>query len=348
MDATSVEINEETRGIGDYTFESCRDFKSITIPNSVTSIGKYAFRYCDSLKSVIIPDSVLSIEIGAFNQCEGLENITIGKGVTNIGYGAFDHCESLERVYISDIVAWCNIKHGENEYFYNSGSNPLYYADDFYLNGELVTDLVIPDSVTSIENYAFYGCCNIENVIIPASVTKIGKGAFCGRESRNGYEDILFVGCNSPESITIENPECEIFDSIDTISHTATIYGYSNSIAQAYAEKYNMEFVALDEPTQTTTVTTGPNETTNTTVSSDETSATTETTVTDPTEPSESSDGDANGDTIINVRDCAFIAKALANGVGDTLPESADFNKDGKINVRDAAAIAAALAKGEL
>lgn len=109
-----------------------------------------------------------------------------------------------------------------------------------------------------------------------------------------------------------------------------------------------------DEPAVTTTDKSTETETTETTVTStdvgSETSATEVTTSavttaisTTETEPSE---GDANGDGKLNVRDAAAIASALAKGLADTLKDIADFNKDGKVNVRDAAAIASYLAKG--
>ena len=109
-----------------------------------------------------------------------MTNINIPNNVTAIGDNAFEYCRSLKSVYITDIAKWCAIK------FSNYYSNPLCHAHNLYLNGELVTDLVIPDNVTSIGNYAFYGCSSLTSVTIGSRVTSIGDFAlkYCSRLSR--------------------------------------------------------------------------------------------------------------------------------------------------------------------
>ena len=203
---TSVTIPDSVTSIGSIAFYDCTSLTSVTIPGSVTSIGYSTFSGCTSLTSVTIPDSVTSIDDSAFKNCTSLTSVTIGNGVTSIGYGAFSNCFSLTSVYITDIAAWCNISFGD------SSSNPLRYAENLYLNNELVTDLIIPDGVTSIGDRAFYGCISLTSVTIPDSVTSIGYEAFyeCTSltsvtipDSVTKIGDYAFYDCTSLTSITI-------------------------------------------------------------------------------------------------------------------------------------------------
>ena len=170
----SVTIPNSVTSIGGSAFSNCSGLTSITIGNSVTSIGSYAFNGCSGLTSVTIPNSVTSIGYGAFWNCSGLTSVTIGNSVTSIGGEAFSGCSDLTSVNISNLDAWCKIS------FNNYNANPLYYAKHLFIGNEEVTNANIPNSVTSIEGYAFYNCSGLTSVTIPNSVTSIGSNAFGG------------------------------------------------------------------------------------------------------------------------------------------------------------------------
>ena len=164
-------IPSSVTSIGSSAFYDCSSLTSVVIPEGVTSISTSAFSNCSSLTSVVIPEGVTSIGSSAFSRCSSLTSVTIPSSVTSIGE-AFYYCKALKDVHISDVASWCKIR------FESYKSNPFCYARNFYLNGELVTDLIIPDGVTSIGYSAFYNCSSLTSVTIPSSVTSIGSYAF--------------------------------------------------------------------------------------------------------------------------------------------------------------------------
>ena len=219
---TSITIPNSVTSIGNRAFWYCSSLTSITIGNRVTSIGEGTFGNCSNLTSVTIPDSVTSIGSSAFFNCSSLTSITIGNSVASIGYSAFNSCSGLTSVYITDITAWYRIN------FNSDSSNPLYYAHNLYLKGDLITKLEIPSSVTSIGSEAFINCSSLTSITIPNSVTSIGSSAFSGCSSLtsitipNSVTSIgssAFSNCRSLTSITIP-------DSVTSIGYSA-FYGCS-------------------------------------------------------------------------------------------------------------------------
>ena len=175
---------------------------------NVTSIGERAF-WCSGLTSVTIPNSVTSIEILAFWHCSGLASVTIPNSVTSIEKEAFGYCENLEKVIVNDISAWYKIDFGDSD------SNPLRYAHHLYSDENTeIKNLVIPDDVTSIGDYAFTGCSGLTSVTIPNSVMSIGNHAFLACSGLtsvtipNSVTSIgwyAFAGCSGLTSVTIPN-----------------------------------------------------------------------------------------------------------------------------------------------
>ena len=169
---TSVYIPNSVTSIGTGAFRCCRSLTSVTIGNSVESIGDSAFEGCDGLASITIGNSVIGIGSGAFRSCKNLTSITIPNSVAYIGRSAFEDCDGLTSVHISDIAAWCRIN------FSNVFSNPLYFVQHLFLNGEEIKDLVLPNSVKRIGYHNFLYCRCLTSITIPSSVKFIGDTTF--------------------------------------------------------------------------------------------------------------------------------------------------------------------------
>ena len=193
------------------------EFLELEYFTGLTSIGDYAFRGCSGLTSVTIPESV-----------------------TSIGDNAFFNCDGLTSVHISDLTAWCKIA------FTNGSSNPLYYANHLYLNGEEITNLVIPEGVTSIGDYAFRGCSGLTSVTIPKSVTSIGGLAFqsCSLTSIIIPESVTSIGfrafsdCSCLTSVTIPN-------SVSNIGNNP--FGGCSSLTSVVVESDNTVYDSRDK-----------------------------------------------------------------------------------------------------
>ena len=216
----SVTIDNSVTSIGERAFSNCSSLASITIPNSVTSIGDYAFYKCSSLASVTIPDSVTSIGEFAFNKCSSLTSVTIGDSVTSIGDGAFSDCYRLDEFNgkFASADKRCLIVDGELKSFavgcelteYTIPNSVTSIGNYAFCICSSLTSVTIPDSVTSIGNYAFNDCSSLASVTIPDSVTSIGEFAFndCSSltsvsipDSVTSIGSYAFVDCSSLKSV---------------------------------------------------------------------------------------------------------------------------------------------------
>ncbi len=258
---TSITIKDGTLSISDYAFNGCKGLTSIEIPNSVASIGSFAFSRCSGLTSVTIPNSVTSIGGSAFSRCSGLTSITIPNSVTSIGRNAFFGCSGLTSITIPssvtsigesaflDCSGFASIRVEEGNAVYDSRNNCnaiVETVSNTILLGCKST--TIPNSVTSIDGYAFSGCSGLTSIEIPNSVTSIGGSAFSGcsgltsieiPNSVTSIDNWAFSDCSGLTSIEIPNSVtsigvrafsgCSSLTSITIPSSVTSIDGYAFS-----------------------------------------------------------------------------------------------------------------------
>ena len=157
--------------IGEYAFKGNPSLRSVDFPHSLVSIGYHAFSQCSALSSVVFPSTLTEIVDYAFFECRSLSSVVLPSSVKVIGRSAFAECGSLESVYYQgSLFDWCSLRCP----YIGIGNKKTLYID----GDPLIGDVIIPDGVPAIAEWAFAGCCGITSVRLPESVLSIGEGAF--------------------------------------------------------------------------------------------------------------------------------------------------------------------------
>ena len=212
----------------------------------------------DLIKSVVIDDGVTSIGAYAFYNCTELETVSLPESLKVIGRDSFSGCEAIQGVYLTDVTSWCDVK------FYDVSSNPLYYAENLYLNGEVVGNLYIPDVVKKVGELAFYNLDCITSVTFADSVTQIGDFSFYGCDKLNNIilghtveviGNYAFAECNAIEKISIPDSVTEIkqsaFYNCDFLNSVTIGNGVENIGNAAFEHCASLSDVILGDNLQT-------------------------------------------------------------------------------------------------
>ena len=214
-------VDYTVTGISENAF-NWTELLSVKIPNSVKVIDSGAFSYNSNLASVVIGDGVETIKAGAFRSCANMISIVLGNKVSTIGQNAFYGNSNLNQVYINDLKKWCQIDFGSLE------ANPLYYAHHLYLNKKEVKELVIPEDITTIKDYAFAGGSSIKSLTMGDNISSIGAYSFYQCSSLASLELASSItsikACAFYECTDLE--ELQLPDGIESISGSC-FYGCS-------------------------------------------------------------------------------------------------------------------------
>lgn len=274
---TRVIIHEGVTSVSTKAFVSCESLEYAFIPSSMKDID--GFTACSSLKSINLPEGLETIGIQAFCDCDSQKTVTIPSSVNSIGFGAFEWCDSLTEIKVKSNNAYFTDINGvlynkdktkilqypkaKTQTSYIIPSSVTTVGRDAFEECENLKSIILPEKLTSIEESAF-SSSGIKTIEMPAGVTTISRSAFNSSFIESivlpnnivKIDEMAFRNCKNLKKIFIQNPQCEIDDSFGTICSNLAfenayrqfdgiIYGYENSTAHAYAQKYEYPFSAF-------------------------------------------------------------------------------------------------------
>jgi len=245
---TSAALGKGVASMGESTFKGCSALESVRLPVTLETIGSYAFYGCAGLSEVVIPEGVTSIETRAFENCAGLEAVSFPSTLVTVGDYAFQKCSSLKSVAFAEglesigIYAFNNCKAvaemdlpdsitSIGAYGFGNCTSLTYFDYPMSLSkvpnisntftGVIpgctnLTEVTLPEGLTTTPAYLFSNCTNILKVNLPSTLESIGNRTFNGC---TGLVDIVL-----PEGlVTIDERAFENCTGLEAVSFPSTL-----------------------------------------------------------------------------------------------------------------------------
>ncbi len=232
-------------------FQDCDRLTSVNLPQSITKIERWAFSNCISLSAITIPESVTNIASTAFINCSNLTAINVAKG--NTIYDSRNDCNAIIETSSNILITGCAT---------TTIPNGVTRIGDYAFYGQSrLTDITIPESVTNIRKYAFADCSNLANITIPEQVTEIGEHIFSNctaltaiiiPEGVTSIEGWSFCGCSSLKTIVLpKSLKRTGLSAFAECSELTDMYCYAESVPSAYYDVFEgsyPEYATLHVP----------------------------------------------------------------------------------------------------
>ncbi len=242
-------------------FQGCTEITKVTLPKTMHDIGANAFAGCENLAEMNFPfnlqsvgngafsnTALTSVKIngctfgtGAFRNCRNLLTVEIGEGTETIPPTCFAGCTSLKTVRLPDSVKAIRRGYYNDEGAFNGCTNLKQVSlgkqteqidSRTFLDAGTDVTVTFRRGTELLPTQGFLGSTSVSTVELPETVTAVYEKTFGG---------------SSIGSLYFYNPECVIADSENTIPESTVIFGYADSTAQAYAEKYGRTFILIHE-----------------------------------------------------------------------------------------------------
>lgn len=245
----NIELNEGLVKIGDFAFNCCSNLNGVNIPTSVTEIGSCAFADCESLITIEIKKNVNLLGERVFARCFGLKQIEVEEDNQN-------YCSENGALYNKTKTELICCPAGiEVKNFSVAGQTTTVKEYAFEVCNNL-EEIILPDELTKIENFAFYECKNLTTMVIPNKIEIINEATFMGCENLKEIKipekvetikQWAFANCTKLEKIVILDNVIEIDNETFISSENVTIYCYEDSFAHIFAEMNAIKYVIIGE-----------------------------------------------------------------------------------------------------